>query len=183
MNESKISVRYSRALFDSALENKQIDNVFNDMVFIAELCRIDEVKEVLESPVIVPSKKKSILFSVLEKNVHPLTLSLVGLLIKNGREDYLPAVARVFRDETLKFKGITEASLITAVPVSDVIRKRISEMVESVFKTKAELKESVDTAIIGGFVLRVNDNYIDASVKTKLRRVRKGLSVRSANNE
>ncbi|HVN58347.1 MAG TPA: ATP synthase F1 subunit delta [Bacteroidales bacterium] len=183
MNDSKISIRYSRALFESATEKKQLDKVYDDMVFIAGLCKIDEVREVLESPIIVPSKKKNILFSVLEKNVQPLTLSLVDLLIKNGREDYLPAVARVFRDETLKFKGVTEASLVTAVPVSDSVRKQISTMIESVFKTKAELKESTDTGIIGGFVLRINDNYIDASVRTKLRRVRKGLSVRAAGNE
>lgn len=183
MNDSKISVRYSRALFNLASEKNQLDKVYQDMVFISEFCRINEVKEVLESPVIVPSKKRSILFSVLEKNVEPVTLSLVDLLIKNGRENYLPAVARVFKDETLKFKGITETGLITAVKVSDTIRRQITSLVESVFKTKVELKESVNTSIIGGFVLRVNDNYIDASVKTKLRRIRKGLSVRSGSNE
>jgi F0F1-type ATP synthase delta subunit len=41
-----------------------------------------------------------------------------------------------------------------------------------------ELNESVEKEIIGGFILKVNDSYIDASVKTKLRKVRKGLSVR-----
>jgi len=183
MNDSKISVRYSRALFESASEKKILEKVYEDMVLVAELCRIDEVKEVLKSPIIVPSKKKSIFFSLLEKNVQPVTLSLINLLIKNGREDYLPAVARVFRDETLRFRGVTEATLVTAVPVNDNIRKQIKTMVESVFRTKVDLSENVDQGIIGGFVLRVNDNYIDASVKTKLRRVRKGLSVRSGNIE
>jgi F-type H+-transporting ATPase subunit delta len=178
MNDSKISVRYSRALFQTAVEKKLLDKVYQDMNFIAELCRIDEVKEILASPIIVPSKKKSILSGLLEKNVEKITLSLVELLIKNGREDYLPAVARVFRDETLKYRGITQTSLITAVPVNDITRKQISNLVSSVFKTKVELNESVEKEIIGGFILKVNDSYIDASVKTKLRKVRKGLSVR-----
>jgi F-type H+-transporting ATPase subunit delta len=159
MNDSKISVRYSRALFQTAVEKKLLDKVYQDMNFIAELCRIDEVKEILASPIIVPSKKKSILSGLLEKNVEKITLSLVELLIKNGREDYLPAV-------------------ITAVPVNDITRKQISDLVSSVFKTKVELNESVEKEIIGGFILKVNDSYIDASVKTKLRKVRKGLSVR-----
>jgi F-type H+-transporting ATPase subunit delta len=178
MNDSKISVRYSRALFQLAVEMKLLDKVFEDMIFISGLCRIDEVKDVLLNPVIVPSRKKSILFSLLEKNAEKITLSLVGLLVDNGRESYLPAVARVFRDETHKYRGVTETNLVTAVPVNDKIRKQISDMVASVFKTKVELKESVDKDIIGGFILKVNDNYYDASVKTKLRRIKKGLSVR-----
>jgi F-type H+-transporting ATPase subunit delta len=183
MNDSKISVRYSRALFHSAEEKKLLDKVYQDMIFIAELCRIEEVKEVLTSPIIVPSKKKAILSGLLEKNVEKITLSLVDLLIKNGREDYLPAVARVFRDETLKYHGITPTSLITAVPVNDTTRKQISSLVSSVFKTKVELTESVDKGIIGGFILKVNDNYIDASVKTKLRKVKKGLSERVSSKQ
>jgi F-type H+-transporting ATPase subunit delta len=178
MNDSKISVRYSRALFQSAIEKNLLDRVYNDMIFIAELCRIAEVTEVLKSPVITSSKKKIILSGLLEKNVEKLTLSLVDLLVKNGREDYLPAVARVFKDETLKYRGITPTSLITAVPVNDIARKQISDLVTSVFKTKVELTESVDSEIIGGFILKVNDSFIDASVRTKLRKIRKGLSVR-----
>jgi F-type H+-transporting ATPase subunit delta len=183
MNDSKISVRYSRALFDLAVEKKLLGKVDEDMRFIAELCRMPEVKEVLQSPVIVPTKKKMILFGVLEKEVQPVTLSLVDLLIKNGREDYLPAVARVFHDETLRYQGITETSLTTAVPVNEKIRKEISALIETLFKTKVELKENVDSSIIGGFILKVNDNFIDASVRNKLRKVKKSLSSNISNRE
>jgi F-type H+-transporting ATPase subunit delta len=183
MNESKISVRYSRALFQSADEKKLLDKVFQDMIFISELCRMNEVKEVLDSPIIIPSKKKTILHAVLEKNVERITLSIVDLLIKNGRESYLAAVARVFRDDTLKFKGITETYLTTAVPVNDKIKKQIIEMISSVFKTKVELKEYIDSGIIGGFILKVNDNFIDASVRNKLRKIKKGLSIHVSSKE
>jgi F-type H+-transporting ATPase subunit delta len=183
MNDSKISVRYSRALFQSAVDKKQLDNVYMDMLYITELCKMDQVKEVHDSPIIIPSKKKKILHAVLEKNIEKITLSLVDLLIKNGRESYLPAVARVFRDETLKYRGITETYLTTAVPVNDKIRKQITELVSSVFNTKVELKENVDSSIIGGFILKVNDNFIDASVVNKLRKIKKGLSARLSSTE
>ena len=137
---------------------------------------MDEVKEVLESPIIVPSKKTKIIHGILEKNVEKITLALADLLIKNGRENYLAAVARVFIDETLKFKGITETYLTTAVQVNDKSRKEIIEMISSVFKTKVQLRESIDKDIIGGFILKVNDNFIDASVRNKLRKIRKELS-------
>lgn len=179
MNDSKISVRYSRALFQLANEKNLLDKVNGDMIFISEICKLEEIKEVLESPVIVPSRKRTIFHAILEKNIEKITLSLIDLLIKNGRESFLPAVARVFRDETLKFRGITETYLTTAMPVNDKTRKQISEMMASVFKTRVELKETVDKEIIGGFILKVNDNFIDASVRNKLRKIRKELSFKS----
>jgi F-type H+-transporting ATPase subunit delta len=177
MNDSKISVRYSRALFQSATEKKILDMVFKDMIFVSEICKISELKEVLESPIILPSKKKTIFHAFLDKNVEKITIALIDLVIKNGRENHLPAIARVFRDETLKYKGITQTDLTTAVAVNDKIRKQITELIASVFKTKIELKETVDKEIIGGFILKINDNFVDASVRNKLRKVRKELSV------
>jgi F-type H+-transporting ATPase subunit delta len=179
MNESKISVRYSRALFLSAVEKKLLGKVYGDMIFISEICKINEIKEVLKSPIIVPSKKKTILYALLEKNVEDITLTLVDLIIKNGREKYLPSITRIFRDETLKYKGITEAELITAATVDEKIKKQITELVTSSFRTKVDLKETIDKNIIGGFILKVNDNYIDASIRNKLRKIRKELSVMS----
>jgi F-type H+-transporting ATPase subunit delta len=176
MNDSKISVRYSRALFQLAVEKKLLDKISEDMIFISEICKIPQVKEVLDSPIIRPLKKTAILQSILEENIEKTTLTLVKLLIKNGRESYLPAVARVFRDETFKYKGITETYLTTAVPVNDNVKKLISELISSEFKTKVELKEIIDKEIIGGFILKVNDNYIDGSVRSKLRKIRKELA-------
>ncbi len=42
-------------------------------------------------------------------------------------------------------------------------------------KTKVELKEIIDPEIIGGFILRIDDNYIDASIRNKLRKIKKEL--------
>jgi F-type H+-transporting ATPase subunit delta len=175
MNDSKISVRYSRALFEAALDKKIIDKVNNDMVLISEVCKTPEAKEFLDNPVIPPSKKLAILHKMFEGKVEAVTLSLMGLVVKNGREAFLPGIARVFITETLKYKGITEAVLTSAVPVSPEIRKQITDLVSDTFSTKVDLKEIVNPDIIGGFVLRIGDNFIDASIKKKLRKIRKEL--------
>ncbi len=175
MNDSKISVRYSRALFQLALEKKIIDKVNEDMIFIAEVCKLPETKEFLRSPIIVPSKKTAIFHKMLEGNVEKITLSLIDLVVKNGRESHLPAITRVFIHETRKYKGITESMLTTAVKVDPGIRKQITDLISKVFSTKVELQENIDPSIVGGFILRVDDNYIDASVQNKLRKIRKEL--------
>jgi F-type H+-transporting ATPase subunit delta len=175
MNDSKISVRYSRALFQSALEKKIIDKVNQDMLFISEICRLPETKEFLQSPIIPPSKKSAIFHKMFEGNVEKITLSLLDLVVKNGRENYLPAIARVFITETLKYKGITESVLTTAIKVDLKVRNQISDLISEVFSTKVELEEKIDAGIIGGFILRIDDKYIDASIRNRLRKIRKEL--------
>ena len=105
-----------------------------------------------------------------------LTLSLIDLIVKNGRESFIPAIARDFIHETKKFKGITDTILTTAVKVDDNIRNQITELISDVFKTKVDLKENIDPEIIGGFILQIDDNYIDASIKNKLRKIKKELT-------
>jgi F-type H+-transporting ATPase subunit delta len=175
MNNSKISVRYSRALFQSALGKKILDKVNQDMIFISEICKLPETKEFLQSPIIVPSKKEAVFHKILGESVEKITLSLIDLIVKNGRESFIPAIARVFIHETKKYRGITESVLTTAVKVDDKVKSQITELISDVFKTKVELKENIDPEIVGGFILQIDDNYIDASIKNKLRKIRKEL--------
>jgi F-type H+-transporting ATPase subunit delta len=175
MNDSKISVRYSRAIFQSALENKILDSVNQDMIFISEICKTDETREFLHSPIIPPSKKENIFHKMLEGNVEKITLSLIDLIVKNGRESFIPAIARNFIYETKKYKGITDSVLTTAVKVDDKVKNRITELISDIFKTNVELKENIDPEIIGGFILQIDDSYIDASIKSKLRKIKKEL--------
>lgn len=176
MNDSKISVRYARALFQSALEKNILDKVNQDMILISEICRMGEMKEVLNSPIIVPSKKQGIFHKVLTNNVEGITLSLIDLVVRNGRESFLPAIARVFISDTLKYKGITKSVLTTAVKVDESVKKQIAGLISESFNTKAELEEVIDDEIIGGFILRIDDKYIDGSIRNKLRKIKKELT-------
>jgi len=163
MNDSKISVRYSRALFQSALGKKMLDRVYRDMAYISEMCKIPEVRDLL------------IMHNLLGKELEKLTLSFIDMVIMNTRESYIPAIARVFMSDTMKYNGITEMVLTTAVKTDDKVKKQVSELVSSAFNTKVELKEIIDKDIIGGFILRIDDKLIDASIRNKLRKIEKEL--------
>jgi F-type H+-transporting ATPase subunit delta len=173
MNDSIISVRYCRAIFRSAVDKGVLDNVNRDMILISEICTMPETKEFLKSPVITPTQKTAIFNKMLAGGVENITLSLLELLVKNGRESFLPAIARDFIHETLKYKGITKSVLTTATVTDEKIKNRIAKLISEVFKTNVDLQEVVDSDIIGGFILRVEDSYIDASVKSKLGKIRK----------
>ena len=179
MNDSKISVRYSRALLQSAIEKKILDRVNKDMAYIAEICKIPEVKDLLHNPTVPPSKKRKIFHDLLGKELEKITLSFIDMVIKNTREAYLPAIARVFRSDTMKHKGITETVFTTTVKVNDKIKKQVSDLIESTFDTKVEMIEIIDNDILGGFILRIDDKLIDASIRNKLHKIEKELKSKS----
>ncbi len=175
MNDSKISVRYSRAFFQLAVEKKLLDSANQDMIFISELCKTPEMHEFLSSPIIFPSKKRDIFHKILGDSVEKITLSLIDLVVKNGRENYIPSIARVFIHETIKYKGISELNLTTAIKIESKVKKQIADIISEAFKIKVEVKENVDPDLIGGFIIRIDDNFIDGSVRTKLRKISKKL--------
>jgi len=145
------------------------------MVLISEVCKTPEARELIHNPVIRPSKKTAIFHVLLEGHVEKITLSLIDLVIQNGRESFLPSIARVFIHENMKYHGITETYLTTAVGIEDKVKNEIADLVSQVFGTKVDMRESIDPQILGGFILRVDDNYIDASVRNKLRKISKEL--------
>jgi F-type H+-transporting ATPase subunit delta len=175
MNDSKISVRYARALFESAVEKDQLDNTRSDMVEISNICRIKEFNTLLTSPVIRESQKLKIFELTLSEHVGELTLSLLKLVIRNGREEFIPAIARNFTELYKRQKGIVSATFTSARPVSDTLRKKVEKMVQDAMKTSVELVVDDNEALIGGFVLRVEDQQYDASVARSLKKVKTQL--------
>ncbi|HSL86256.1 MAG TPA: F0F1 ATP synthase subunit delta, partial [Bacteroidales bacterium] len=75
MNDSKIPVRYARALFRSALEKNIIEKVNNDLEFVSDVCILPEFKEILENPVIKASDKKRVFAKLFEGRVEKITMS------------------------------------------------------------------------------------------------------------
>lgn len=175
MNDSKISVRYAKALFESAEEKKILDQIRKDMVVIQSVSQVPEFKVLLTSPVIKPSQKLEIMEKVLSGQVDALTLSLLKLVIKNGREEYIPGIARYFTDLYKQHKGIVSAIFTSATPVSKELREQVEKVVRDALKTQVELVTDESEELIGGFVLRIEDQQYDASVARSLKKMKTQL--------
>jgi len=75
MNNSKISVRYAKAFFLAAKEEKVLEKVLGDMKLIRGSYSTPGFKEFLESPVIKTSETRKLIKNVFEKNLENLTLN------------------------------------------------------------------------------------------------------------
>ena len=178
MNEGRISGRYSRALFLIAKEKGVIDSIRNDMKLILELSALEDVREMLSSPVIENRMKRDALSSILSGKVHELTMNLVMLTVENNRESFLQGIARAYIELADRHNGITKVTLTTAVSAGGEVTRAVSELIEKGYKTKVDLNEVVDESITGGFMLKVEDTLIDGSVRTQLKKIEKELKER-----
>lgn len=177
MNYSKIAVRYAKALFDLAGEQKSIDAVYEDMKVIDRLCTMQEVKEVISNPVIPQKKRKEIIVVLTGEGTNKLTVKFIELMFSHGRGDHLGAAARNYLELTRRHRGIRQVTITTATPVSGKTREELAAVITGVSKGTIEFIEQVNSSIIGGFIIRVDDAYIDASVRTRLNRFRKEFSL------
>jgi F-type H+-transporting ATPase subunit delta len=75
-----------------------------------------------------------------------------------------------------KHKGITSATLTTATPVDREVRNRIIDLINKAYKTKVDLAGKVEESLIGGFVLRIEDHLLNASVSSELKKIKRELT-------
>jgi F-type H+-transporting ATPase subunit delta len=176
MNESKISVRYAKALFALVREDNSFESLRKDMELLHQCIReIPELQYVIQSPIIKTSEKIRIFEQALKSSISELTFSFIKLVLQNRREEYLDGISRYFLDLIKTEQGIQPASIVTAIPLSDALRKSVVNMISKKYDARAELHEQVDPNIIGGYVLRVGDQQIDASISNILSRIKREL--------
>ena len=175
MNDSQISVRYAKALFQSASEKQLLEDVNQDMEVLTSTCKLEDFQYMLMVPTLQPSQKIKLLGTIFEKHLSKISLSMINLVVKNKRESYLPGIARNFRDFYRKEKGVSTATLVTAQPVEESTMNSIRQLIKKAYETEVELSASVDGDVIGGFILTIEDKRYDASVASNLKKLKKQL--------
>ena len=176
MDESKISVRYAKALLSLAKEKQVAESVRVDMEMIHQLFEtIPGFNQMLESPVIGTKEKRQLFEDVFAKIINAMTYSFLMLLLTNNREAYLKNIARNFIESYRKEAGYKAAKLTSAVKIDPASVEQFRALIRKHFNTEVDLTCNVDSKLIGGFVLQVEDQQIDASVAAKLKKLKREL--------
>ena len=174
---SKVSNRYARSLFLLSHERGIEEAVYNDMKLIDSVCLSNrDFILMLRSPIIKADKKQQILKAIFGDKINLLTAEFLFILARKRRENYIGAIAHSYIDLYLANKGIRRALLLTAYPIDEEMRKIAHELVFDNYGTRIELKEEVDPALIGGYIIRVGDMQADTSLSTKIRRLRRAFA-------
>lgn len=174
MIEERIGHRYAKSVFDLASEKGVTKQVYADMEVMFETCKgSKDLQNFLSSPIIASDKKQKALHAIFNSSfTSELLPLLMDIIIRKGREMYLFEIAQAFIEIYDKKNAIERGEIVSAEPMDAQTIAEIKRLIESKTGKSFKFEERVDTALIGGFILRVGDKLFDGSVATSLRRLK-----------
>jgi F-type H+-transporting ATPase subunit delta len=176
MNDSSISVRYAKAIFSLAEEKKVLEAVKTDMENLLSLSSsLPEFSLIIDSPIITSSDKLAFLTALIGKKANILTINLLNLLLTNSRENYLPMIARSFLSRYRENSGVKSAHISSAVELDASVVEQLKTLIAKKYNAKVDITCDVEADLLGGFVLQVDDQLIDASVANRLKLLKQEL--------
>jgi F-type H+-transporting ATPase subunit delta len=166
----EVAERYSRALFDLALQDKALEAVSADLEGLrGSLAQSPDLRRLINSPAFTSEDKGKALVAVaMQLGAHMLTLKFLGLLAENRRAAALPAVMTAYRRLYDEHRGVISAEVTTALKLTAAQQKGVAAALAQALGREPEIRTVVDPAILGGIKVKVGSRLYDASLKTKL---------------
>lgn len=175
MNAGVVSMRYASALWEYAAGRGVEDEIYANMSQLMEL--LSNVKDFvvkLQNPTFDSKKKVSILCSAVN-NPGEVYRNFASLVVKQEREDLLIYIAHSYITLYRKKKNIVAVKLTTAIPLDEQLTQKIVSLVKQEGYSSVELQNIVDDSIIGGFILEVDSQRLDATLSSALKKIEKQL--------
>lgn len=164
-----VAKRYARALYEVAKERGLIDRIETEVnSVVAAVGQNAELEKLLMHPHIAAGVKKELVTDLFQAHLAEETLNFLYILIENGRESDLAAVAYSYIQLANEERGIADAVVTTAKALSAEEQTEIAEKFGKVLNKKLRIQTVVDPSILGGVIVKIGDRLYDGSIKSKL---------------
>jgi len=177
MAQTRAAIRYAKAVLSLANEQNSASKLNDDMKSIVNaVAESKDLSDMLQSPVIHSKVKKATLLEVFP-NMNKLSVKLIDLLVENKRIGIIDEVAQKINmlfDESL---GTQIAKVTTAFPLTKELEAKVLTKVKELTGNDAEVQNTVDESILGGFILRVGDIQYNASIANKLDKLKREFTL------
>ena len=168
--------RYAEAAFQTGRAEGTLDAWERDMATLGATLRHVELRALLQHPAVPFAEKERVLRRVLGRGVAPAAISLVLLMVRRGRPGGIDRMIARFAELLRRERGIVLAEVRTALPLDDGQRAEIAARLRALTGEQVEMDETVDEDLIGGVAVRIGDRLYDASVRSRLERLRARLT-------
>lgn len=173
---SRVARRYAQALFEVAVEKKQLSSVENDFASLKKDYRdVEDFQTLMTSPVISNEDKQKTFTTLYQKRLQTLTFDFVTLLISKNREGLLEQVFEEFTDLLDEHRGIVRGDVFSVVPLSTAQLSGLKKRLDQSTQKNVVLTQHLDTSLLGGFVVKIDDLVYDTSLRNQLSSLRETL--------
>lgn len=174
---SGMAGRYANALFELALEEKNIDAVKRDLDrFDALVAGSPDLTRLVRSPVFTAEEQANALSAILDKaGIGGLAANFLKLVASNRRLFAVREMVRAFRTLVARHKGEVTAEVTVAEKLNDKHLDALKTALKGVTGKDVELDVKLDPSIIGGLIVKVGSRMVDTSLKTKLNSIKHAM--------
>jgi F-type H+-transporting ATPase subunit delta len=173
MKSTKSFEPYAEALLSLGQSANLIDS-FNDdaSVILDTLAGSDELKQFLANPSTKDAAKKTVVDQVFGGKISGNMQNFIKLLVDKRRADGLEGICKEFQSQVRKLKGAVLAQVTSTVALNDAqlqaVRDRVTAMTGA---QQVQVETSLDPTLLGGVIIKVDSQVIDASLRGQLRQI------------
>ena len=170
---ASLAGRYASALFDLARDQRQIDAVGRSLDALSHaLVDSKDFAELIASPLVSRDEAGKAFAALAPKlGLDPITANFLGVLARTGRKSALRAIIRAFGRLAAEHRGETSAEVTTARPLNDDQMAALKAQLRARAGREVAIDAQVNPDILGGIVVKLGSQQIDASIRTKLNRL------------
>ncbi len=171
---------YAEALMSLAQSNDLVDRIGEDAAALLNLLKESpDLEQFLGNPTVKAEDKKAVLQSISGDQLHPFTLNFLKLLVDRRRILFLEGICKQYRVRLRQLKQTVLAEVTSAVELSEQQQQSVREKVIAMTgANQVDIETKIDRDLIGGVIIKVGSQVIDASLRGQLRRI--GLRLSSA---
>jgi F-type H+-transporting ATPase subunit delta len=169
-----LAERYAGALVDVAIENKQADQIKQELASFATMVRESaELQSFLANPSIARAAKHAAIEELVSKMGASRTLrNYLFVIVDQRRAGMLIEIEQAFSAILDARKGVMQATVTSAAELTADERAKLDAALQKLTGKKVQAQFSTDAALIGGAVVRIGSTIYDGSVRAQLERLR-----------
>lgn len=170
---TEIAEPYAQALMSLAQSQDLVDRFEEDAGSLAAVLKESaDLNVLLTNPFFEADQKKSVLRQIVGEQIHPYLVNFLMLLVDRGRIIFLAEILEQYKKLTRKLKQTVLAEVTSAVELNEgqqeAIRQRVLGMTQA---QQVELDVRIDPDLLGGVIIKVGSQVVDASLRGQLRRI------------
>jgi len=174
---AKIASPYARSLYAFSVENNimhQITADFQNLEIFLD--KTPELAAYLNNPIVTKEAKKEVLTKALEDQINAETFKFLQVLVDRDRITVLTAVITTYLELVYETAAIKTIEVSTAFAFTNLQKNTlIKKLKELTNAREIRLVITVDSSLIGGFLIKTNSKVIDFTVKNQLQLLAKHL--------
>ena len=173
----EIAQVYARSLFEVATEQDKLDLVRDQIGSFADALDQNRDLAIFFFSPYFSTKEKSDGLARAVSGADPIVLNLLGLMIENHR---MPAIFRTRRAFDTLWKQANKRLAVTITSATDLDDAAVSQITDAISAQTGqtiELSREVDPDVLGGLIVRVGNSILDASIRSRLERLRRGVAI------